>query len=191
VNERIRVPEVRLIDVDGGQLGVVSTYDALRRAREQGLDLVEVAPTARPPVCRVMDFGKFLYQQKKRAAEGKKKQKATQLKEVKFRPNIDDHDYAFKLRNVLRFLGEGDKVKTTVQLRGREIGRPELGRRIIERVTGDVGDRGILESAPEQNGNRLHAVIAPSKHGPAKKVEKAEGAGAEAAGAAAGPAGAS
>lgn len=171
------MPEVRLIDVDGAQLGVVPTHEALRRAREQELDLVEVAPLARPPVCRVMDFGKFLYQQKKRSHDAKKKQRGSQVKEVKFRPNIDDHDYAFKLRNVLRFLGEGDKVKTTVQLRGREMSRPELGRKLIERVVGDVGGLGVLESRPELNGNRMHAVLAPSRQQSIKAQPPAAAAG--------------
>ena len=114
---------MRLIDADGARLGIVPIEEALQMAQEQGLDLVEVAPDAKPPVCRIMDFGKFLYQQKKKAQESKKKQKIFQVKEVKFRPNIDDHDYDFKLRNALRFLGEGDKVKATVQFRGREMAR--------------------------------------------------------------------
>jgi translation initiation factor IF-3 len=162
-NEGIRVREVRLVDANGAQLGVVLIEQALRLAREQGFDLVEVAPTAKPPVCRIMDFGKFLYQQKKKAQESRKKQKVFQVKEVKFRPNIDDHDYDFKLRNALRFLGEGDKVKATVQFRGREMARTDLGYTLLDRVAKDIGDRGIVESIPEMAGNRMHLVIGPGK----------------------------
>jgi len=157
------VREVRLIEGDGSQAGIVPIEDALRRASEQGLDLVEVAPGAVPPVCRIMDFGKFLYQQKKKAHESKKKQKIVHVKEVKFRPNIDEHDYDFKLKNVLRFLEEGDKVKATVQFRGREMARTDLGRKLIQRVTEDIGDRGVLESSPEMTGNRMHAILGPPR----------------------------
>ena len=162
---------MRLIGAAGEQVGIVAIEEALRMAREAGVDLVEVAPTARPPVCRIMDFGKFLYQQKKKAQESRKKQKVFQVKEVKFRPNIDDHDYDFKLRNVVRFLGEGDKVKATVQFRGREMARTDLGITLLQRVTKDVGERGIVESHPELAGNRMHLIIGPAKHQkPAKKA---------------------
>lgn len=154
---------MRLIDQDGSQVGVVPTDHALRRAREQGLDLVEVAPQAKPPVCRVMDFGKFLYQQKKKQQESRKKQRTIQVKEVKFRPNIDEHDYAVKMRNLRRFLDEGDKVKTTVQFRGREMARTELGFKLLDRIQQDVGQDGVLESRPEMAGNRIHAVFSPSR----------------------------
>ena len=137
--------------------------EALRLAREQGFDLVEVAPAAKPPVCRIMDFGKFLYQQKKKAQESRKKQKVFQVKEIKFRPNIDDHDYDFKLRNAIRFLGEGDKVKATVQFRGREMARTDLGYNLLTRVAQDVGERGIVESPAEMAGNRMHLIIGPGK----------------------------
>lgn len=137
---------------------------ALRLSRERGLDLVEVAATAKPPVCRIMDFGKFMYQQKKKAHDAKKKQKTFQVKEVKFRPNIDEHDYDFKLRNARRFLEEGDKVKATVQFRGREMSRTELGVKLLNRVGADVGEHGIVESHPEQNGNRMHIIIGPPRH---------------------------
>ncbi len=155
--------EVRLIDSDGGQLGVVLTEQALRIAKEQGVDLVEVAPEAKPPVCRIMDFGKYLYQQKKKTQESRKKQKVYQVKEVKFRPNIDDHDYEFKLRNALRFLGEGDKVKATVQFRGREMARTDLGYTLMNRVLKDLGERGVAENTPEMAGNRMHLIIGPGK----------------------------
>ena len=162
-NEGIRSREVRVIDANGAQVGVLLIDEALRLAREQGFDLVEVAPTAKPPVCRIMDFGKFLYQQKKKAQESRKKQKIFQVKEIKFRPNIDDHDYDFKLRNAIRFLGEGDKVKATVQFRGREMARTDLGYNLLSRVTKDVGENGIVESPAEMAGNRMHLIIGPGK----------------------------
>ena len=161
--------EVRLIDGDGSQAGIVPIEDALRRAQEQGLDLVEVAPGASPPVCRIMDFGKFLYQQKKKAHESKRKQHTVHVKEVKFRPNIDEHDYDFKLKNVLRFLEEGDKVKATVQFRGREMARTDLGRKLLARVAQDIGERGVVESSPEMTGNRMHAILGPPRQRGAKK----------------------
>jgi len=163
------VREVRLIDGDGAQAGIVPIEDALRRAQEQGLDLVEVAPGASPPVCRIMDFGKFLYQQKKKAHESKRKQHTVHVKEVKFRPNIDEHDYDFKLKNVLRFLDEGDKVKATVQFRGREMARTDLGRKLLARVAQDVGEQGVVESSPEMTGNRMHAILGPPRQRAAKK----------------------
>jgi translation initiation factor IF-3 len=165
---------VRLIDANGAQLGIILIDEALRLAKEQGFDLVEVAPTARPPVCRIMDFGKFLYQQKKKTQESRKKQKTFQVKEVKFRPNIDDHDYDFKLRNLLRFLGEGDKVKATVQFRGREMARTDLGYTLLDRVTKDVGEHGVIEATPEMAGNRMHLIIGPSTTKRPKKVALAK-----------------
>ena len=172
-NEGIRVREVRLIDGEGNQVGVVPTEEALRMAREQGYDLVEVAPAARPPVCRIMDFGKFMYQQKKKSHDSKKKQKQFQVKEVKFRPNIDDHDYDVKLRNALRFLEEGDKVKATVQFRGREMSKPELGLSLMRRLAADIGDRGVQESTPEMAGNRMHLIFGPGKKEKEREKEKA------------------
>jgi len=132
-------------------------------AREAGFDLVEVAPAARPPVCRIMDFGKFLYQQKKKAQESRKKQKQFEIKEVKFRPNIDEHDYDVKLRRALRFLDEGDKVKATVQFRGRENSKPELGLNLMKKLAVDIGEQGIQEGSPEMAGNRMHLIFGPSK----------------------------
>jgi translation initiation factor IF-3 len=170
-NEGIRSREVRLIGPNGEQLGVILIEEALRMAREQGVDLVEVAPTAKPPVCRIMDFGKFLYQQKKKAQESRKKQKVFQVKELKFRPNIDDHDSDFKLRNAIRFLGEGDKVKATVQFRGREMARTDLGVGLLQRFAKDIGDKGMVETNPEMAGNRMHVIIAP---GPAAKQKAAK-----------------
>jgi translation initiation factor IF-3 len=154
---------VRLVDADGSQAGIVPIEEALRRAQEQTLDLVEVAPTAKPPVCRIMDFGKFLYQQKKKAHESKKKQKIIHVKEVKFRPNIDEHDYDFKLKNAIRFLGEGDKVKATVQFRGREMARQDLGHKLLRRFQADLGEHGVLESSPEMAGNRMHVIFGPPR----------------------------
>lgn len=169
INEAIRVREVRLIDADGTQVGIVATEQALQMAREQGFDLVEVAAEARPPVCRIMDFGKFRYQQKKKAHDSRKKQKTIQVKEVKFRPNIDDHDYGVKLRNALRFLEEGDKVKATVQFRGREMSRPELGITLLRKLAADIGEHGVQEGSAEMAGNRMHLIFGPGKK-QAKKV---------------------
>jgi translation initiation factor IF-3 len=132
-------------------------------AKEQFFDLVEVAPEARPPVCRIMDFGKFLYQQKKKTHDSRKKQKTIQVKEVKFRPNIDDHDYSVKLRNAVRFLDEGDKVKATVQFRGREMSKPELGLKLLRRFTADLGEQGSAEGSAEMAGNRMHMIFGPGK----------------------------
>jgi translation initiation factor IF-3 len=159
------VREVRLVEADGSQGGIVPVEEALKKAQELGLDLVEVAPTAKPPVCRIMDFGKFLYQQKKKTHESKKKQKIIHVKEVKFRPNIDEHDYDFKLKNAVRFLGEGDKVKATVQFRGREMARTDLGHKLIRRLTEDLGENAVLESSPEMAGNRMHVIYGPPRHG--------------------------
>ena len=169
-NEGIRSREVRLIGAEGEPLGVVAMQEALQKARDAALDLVEIAPTATPPVCRIMNFGKFIYQQKKKQADSKKKQKTTQVKEVKFRPNIDDHDYDFKLRNAMRFLGEGDKVKATVQFRGREMARTDLGYNLLNRVAKDVGEAGIVETTPEMAGNRMHLILAPGAKPKPKKV---------------------
>jgi translation initiation factor IF-3 len=163
---------VRLVDGDGSQAGIVPIEEALRRAQEQSLDLVEVAAQAKPPVCRIMDFGKFLYQQKKKAHESKKKQKVIHVKEVKFRPNIDEHDYDFKLKNAIRFLEEGDKVKATVQFRGREMARQDLGHKLLRRFAEDLGERAVLESSPEMAGNRMHVIFGPPRH--AVKKEKAD-----------------
>ena len=152
---------------------MVAMADALQKAREASLDLVEIAPTANPPVCRIMNFGKFIYQQKKKQQDSKKKQKTTQVKEVKFRPNIDDHDYDFKIKNILKFLAHGDKVKATVQFRGREMARRENGQKVRdERVTtGQAEDRllvdltgkAVAESRSEMLGNRLYQILAPVK----------------------------
>jgi translation initiation factor IF-3 len=167
------VREVRLVEADGSQGGIVPVEEALKKAQELNLDLVEVAPQAKPPVCRIMDFGKFLYQQKKKAHESKKKQKIIHVKEVKFRPNIDEHDYDFKLKNAIRFLGEGDKVKATVQFRGREMARQDLGHKLMERFTKDLGELAVLESPAEMAGNRMHVIFGPPRHGVKKSSSDA------------------
>src|SRR6516165_8243904 len=168
-NDRIRAREIRVIDDEGNQIGILPPFEALKMAREKNLDLVEISPTANPPVCRIMDYGKFLYQQEKKEREAKKHQKQIVVKEVKFRINVDDHDYETKKNHVLRFLDEGDKVKATIFFRGREMTRTNLGRQILERLIKDVEDKSIVEFRPRQEGNTLHAILAPKKEEGAKK----------------------
>ena len=146
----------------------MTPQDALKIARERNMDLVEVSPTAQPPVCRIMDFGKYLYQQEKREREAKKHQKVITVKEVKFRINVDDHDYETKKNHALRFLEEGDKVKATIFFRGREMTRTGLGRELLQRLIKDIGNRAIVENMPRQEGNTLHAILAPPKTDKAK-----------------------
>ena len=153
VNERIRVREIRVIDDTGQQLGIMPPPQALAIAKQKGLDLVEISPTAVPPVCRIMDFGKYQYQEQKRTREAKKHQKVIVVKEIKFRPKVDEHDYQFKKKHIERFLEDGDKVKATIFFRGREMAHPEIGRRILERLvrgTGRSGDRRIDAAARRQ-----------------------------------------
>jgi len=152
-----------VIDDQGGQLGILPPFEALKIAREKGLDLVEVSPTAQPPVCRIMDFGKYMYEQEKKERQAKKNQKTFVVKEVKFRINVDEHDYQTKKNHVLRFLEEGDKVKATIFFRGREMTRQGLGREILKRLIGDISDKGIVENMPRQEGNTLHLILAPPK----------------------------
>lgn len=163
INQAIRASEVRVIDDEGGQLGVMDISSALRAAEEQGLDLVEVSPNANPPVCRIMDYGKYKYQQSKRAAEAKKKQARVDVKEVKLRPKTDEHDYQFKIKNAKRFLSDGNKVKITIMFRGREVTHPEFGRRILERIATDVEEVGQIESQPNMTGRFMSMVIGPVK----------------------------
>ncbi|MBA3537657.1 MAG: translation initiation factor IF-3 [Tatlockia sp.] len=163
INEQINVPEVRLIDVDGNQVGVVSTREAMRAAEEGGFDLVEISPTARPPVCRIMDYGKFLFELSKKQAEAKKKQKQIQIKELKFRPTTEDGDYQVKLRNLIRFLNNGDKVKITLRFRGREMAHQELGMKIMERLQLDTAELAVIEQHPKREGRQLLMVLAPKK----------------------------
>src|SRR5689334_16919656 len=169
MNERIRAREIRVIDADGNQLGVIAPYDALKRAREQNLDLVEISPNAVPPVCRIMDYGKYLYEQEKKERAAKKNQKQIVLKEVKFSVNVDEHDYATKRNHVLRFLGDGDKVKASLRFRGREMAHQNLGRKVLERLVKEVGDKGIVEFQPRMEGNTMHVILAPPKQVPGGK----------------------
>ena len=174
INERIRVPEVRVIGDDGEQLGVMETRDAVRRAREQGLDLVEVAPNAEPPVCRIIDYGKFQYEAKKKANEAKKKQVIITVKEVKFRPGTDDHDYDYRMKHAREWLTDGDKVKATIWFRGREMTHRELGARILEKLERDLADVGEVEMRPRMEGNQMFIILAPKRHkGSAKPAESA------------------
>jgi translation initiation factor IF-3 len=161
INEQIRISPIRLIDAEGGQVGIVSLDDARSRALESGLDLVEVAPDARPPVCRLMDYGKFKYEEARRAREARKKQHTMHVKEVKYRPGIEEHDYEFKTRHVRRFLEDGDKVKVTMMFRGRQLSHPEIGLDVLERVLGDVEDVGKIESQPVREGRTMTMVLAP------------------------------
>lgn len=163
INEDIRVPEVRVIGEDGTQLGILLIEDAQHRARELNLDLVEVAPEANPPVCRIMNYGKYLFQQSKKAHEAKRRQKQFQVKEIKFRPNTDEHDYQFKKRHVERFLKDGDKVKITIIFRGRERAHKQNGVRIIDRLKIELSKMAILETNPKMEGIRMIAVFAPDK----------------------------
>ena len=162
-NERVRAREIRVIDDLGEQLGVMPPFEALKLAREKNLDLVEISPTAQPPVCRIMDYGKFLYEQEKKERAAKKHQKTTVVKEVKFRINVDEHDYQTKKNHVLRFLDDGDKVKATIFFRGREMTRTSLGRQVLERLLKDVAEKCVVEFRPRQEGNTLHAILAPKK----------------------------
>lgn len=152
-----------MIDDQGEQLGILAPFEALKIAREKGLDLVEVSPTAQPPVCRIMDFGKYMYEQEKKERAAKKNQKTFVVKEVKFRINVDEHDYQTKKNHVLRFLEEGDKVKATIFFRGREMTRQMLGREILQRLIKDISEKGIVENMPRQEGNTLHLILAPPK----------------------------
>ncbi|AHD20037.1 translation initiation factor IF-3 [Rhodococcus pyridinivorans SB3094] len=183
INERIRVPEVRLVGPGGEQVGIVRVEDALRLAIEADLDLVEVAPDARPPVCKIMDYGKFKYEAAQKARESRKNQQQTVIKEQKLRPKIDDHDYETKKRNVVRFLEAGSKVKVTIMFRGREQSRPELGYRLLQRLGADVADLGFIETSPKQDGRNMTMVLAPHKGAKtrAKAQEAAQAAPAQAA----------
>ncbi|HEX3782310.1 MAG TPA: translation initiation factor IF-3 [Pseudonocardiaceae bacterium] len=164
INDRIRVPEVRLVGPDGEQVGIVRIDDALRLAQESDLDLVEVAPLARPPVARLMDYGKFKYESAQKARESRKNQQFTVIKEQKLRPKIDSHDYETKKGHVSRFLNHGNKVKVTIMFRGREQSRPELGSRLLARLAEDVAELGFVEAAPKLDGRNMIMVLAPHKN---------------------------
>ena len=163
INERIRVREIRVIDDDGAQLGVMPPRQALEIARSKGLDLVEVAPQAQPPVCRIINFGKWQYEQKKKQKESKAKQTFITVKEIKFRPGTDEHDYTFKKNNAARMLQDGDKVKATVHFRGREITHKELGGELLQRLEKDLTEFGTVEARPRLEGMNMSIVFAPKK----------------------------
>ncbi|MCI5566548.1 MAG: translation initiation factor IF-3 [Veillonellaceae bacterium] len=178
INGEIHIREVRVTSATGEQLGIMPTREAMRLAEEQHLDLVEVAPKARPPVCRIMDFGKYRYEQQKREKEARKKQKVITIKEVKLRPNIEQHDYEVKLKHAMRFLGEGNKVKVTIMFRGRELSHPELGQEILDRVAEDLKDSIIVDRKPKLEGRNMIMIVAPkaaSKNGGQKKARQAKG----------------
>ncbi|MBK8724670.1 MAG: translation initiation factor IF-3 [Holophagaceae bacterium] len=161
MNDGIRVPEVRVIDEDGTQLGVMTPHQAIRIAEEKGFDLVEVSPTAQPPVCRIMDYGKYKFMEAKREHAARAKQKNIVIKEVKFRPRTDDHDFDFKVKHILRFLEEGDKVKVVVMFRGREVVHRDIGFRIFEDVFARIGDKAVIEKPAGIDGRDMHAILAP------------------------------
>ncbi|MBY4898838.1 translation initiation factor IF-3 [Cupriavidus sp. AU9028] len=163
INREISAPEVRLVGVDNEQLGIVKFMDALRLAEDKDLDLVEIAPNASPPVVRIMDYGKFKYEESKRAHEAKLKQKIIQVKEVKFRPGTDDGDYNVKLRNLKRFLEDGDKTKITLRFRGREMAHQEIGARVLERLKADLEEVGQVEQMPKMEGRQMVMVLSPKK----------------------------
>lgn len=161
MNDKIRAPEIRLIGADGENVGVVTPSRAMEMAENAGLDLVEISPNANPPVCKIMDFGKFKYEQQKRESEARKKQKVIEVKEVKFRPNTDTHDYDVKMRNVYKFLENGDKVKVTLRFRGREMAHQNLGRELLQRVAEDVKELGKIENMPKMEGRQMVMMIGP------------------------------
>ena len=161
VNEEIRVPQVRLIDQDGEMLGVMSARDALMRAYDAGLDLLEISPNAVPPVVKILDYGKYKYEQQKKANEARKKQKIVEIKEVKVRPNIDDHDYDVKMRAMKSFIGEGDKVKVTLRFRGREMAHQDLGIKVLERIRNELGETIKVEQMPRLENRQMIMVLAP------------------------------
>ena len=173
LNEEIRTRECRLIGYDGSQMGIFNTREAMRIAEEAGLDLVEIAPNAEPPVCRIMDYGKFKYDQAIKAKQARKKQTKVEIKEMKFRPKIDMGDYTTKKKHVLRFLSAGNKVKITIMFRGREMAHPEQGLTILERLADDLKDIAVIESQPKMEGRNMHMLIAPLPASMAAKKKKA------------------
>jgi translation initiation factor IF-3 len=180
INERIRVPEVRLIDDEGNQVGVLKTPDALRFAQERDLDLVEVAPEARPPVCRILDYSKYKYEQAQKVKQARKHQQQITIREIKFRPKIAQHDYDTKKGHVERFLRHKDKVKVTIMFRGREVTHPERGTMILDRLAEELGELGVVEQRPMQEGRNMTMMLAPSKAVLAGRFEgSAEGEAAE------------
>jgi translation initiation factor IF-3 len=179
INERIRVPEVRLINENGEQVGVVPTPEALDYARERDLDLVEVAPNSKPPVVRVLDYSKYKYEQEQKAKAARKHQQQVNVREIKLRPKIADHDYETKKGHVERFLRHGDKVKVTIMFRGREQAHPERGRMLLERLYEDISDLAVIEQQPEQEGRNMHMLVAPSRAA-GRQEQAADGDGSDA-----------
>jgi translation initiation factor IF-3 len=169
INEKIRAREIRVIDENGEQLGILAPFEALKLARERGLDLVEVSANAVPPVCRIQDYGRFLYEKEKSERAAKKKQKVITVKEVKFSVTVDEHDYQTKKNKAVRFLADGDKVKASLRFRGRQMAHRDLGYNIINKLIQDIGDAGIVEFMPRMEGTILHAIIAPAKKQEAPK----------------------
>jgi translation initiation factor IF-3 len=163
INERIRVPEVRLIDENGEQVGIVPTAEALERARESDLDLVEVAPNSKPPVCRILDYSKYKYEQEQKAKQARKHQQQVNVREIKLRPKIAQHDYETKRGHVERFLKQQDKVKVTIMFRGREQSHPERGRMLLDRLLQDVSEIGVMEQEPLQEGRNMTMLLAPAR----------------------------
>ncbi len=170
INERIRVPEVRLIGDDGNQVGVIKTDDALKYAQERDLDLVEVAPEASPPVCRVLDYSKYKYEQEQKAKAARRHQKQVNVREIKLRPKIADNDYETKKSHVVRFLERDDRVKVTIMFRGREQTHPERGERLLQRLAEDVAELGIVEQSPQQDGRNMTMLLAPVKRRPEQQA---------------------
>lgn len=164
MNEEIRTKEVRLVSDKGEQLGIMSPKEAIKIAAAKGLDIVEVAPNARPPVCKIMDHGKYKYEQSKREREARKKQRIINVKEVKLRPNIEDHDFEVKTKNAVRFLEDGDKVKVTIMFRGREVSHPELGRELLKRVAEVVKELAIIEKSPKLEGRNMTMFLSPKQN---------------------------
>ncbi|MBX3297347.1 MAG: translation initiation factor IF-3 [Acidobacteria bacterium] len=162
-NERIRVPAVRVVTDDGETLGIMDTRDAIQEARKRGVDLVEIAANAKPPVCKLIDYGKFLYEQKKRAHEAKKKQVTVQVKEIKFRPGTDDHDYGYRMKHAREWLEDGDKVRAAIAFRGREMSHRELGAKILAKLTEDLADLADVEVAPKMEGYQMFTIFNPKK----------------------------
>ena len=173
INEKIRAREIRVIDENGEQLGILAPFEALRLAKERGLDLVEVSANAVPPVCRIQDYGRFLYEKEKSERAAKKKQKVITVKEVKFSVTVDEHDYQTKKNKAVKFLADGDKVKASLRFRGRQMAHRDLGYNIINKLIQDIGDAGIVEFMPRMEGTILHAIIAPSKKQEAPKPKPA------------------
>ena len=165
INDQIKAKEIRLIDVDGEMLGITTTFKAISMAREAGLDLVEVSPNAEPPVCKIADYGKIRYQQQKKAAEAKKKQKVLEVKELRVTPNIEEHDFGFKSKNARKFLEDGNKVKITVRFRGREVNNSKAGEVVLNKFIEDMSDIAVVEKAPKLEGRNMFTILA-------KKTEK-------------------